>query len=313
MSDLAIIIPAYKVKFFDKVLFSFSHQTCKNFTIYVGDDASGEDFLSIINKYSNSIDVKYYRFEKNLGGKDLVAQWERCIALSKSEPWIWLFSDDDMVEPNAVESFYQALKENRDTDIYHFNVKVINSSDSIIRIPKSFPSIMSSREFYTGKMSSKYDSFVVEFIFRRAVYEREAGFVKFDMAWGSDVATWVKFGRTGGIITIPDGNVLWRESDQNITPNHKSDIVLRKISANWDFLSWASQFLEDSQIALFNKYALLRIVTFYSGDIKWRSMTNLLTKARDKKIISLICVIVLSLFFPIIRLLRNIKHGFERQ
>lgn len=313
MSDLAIIIPAYKVKFFDKVLYSFSHQTCKNFTIYVGNDASKEDFLGIINKYSNSIDVKYHRFEENLGGKDLVAQWERCIALSKSEPWIWLFSDDDMVVPNAVKSFYQALKENRVFDIYHFNVKVIDSSDSIIRIPKSFPSIMSSKEFYTGKMSSNYDSFVVEFIFSRAVYEREAGFVKFDMAWGSDVATWVKFGRAGGIKTIPAENILWRESDQNITPNHKSDIVLRKISANWDFLSWANQFFGKNQIGFFNKYALLRILTFYCGDIKWRSMASSLTKARDKKIISPFCATNLVIIFPIIRLLRYIKHLIPKQ
>lgn len=88
---IAIVIPAYKIDFFDSVLKSLANQTNKNFTIYVGIDASKSDFESIIDRYSNSLDIVFKRFEENLGGKDLVAQWTRCIELTHGEPWIWLF------------------------------------------------------------------------------------------------------------------------------------------------------------------------------------------------------------------------------
>ena len=38
--DLAIVIPAYKIDFFDSVLKSLANQTNKNFTIYVGNEAN---------------------------------------------------------------------------------------------------------------------------------------------------------------------------------------------------------------------------------------------------------------------------------
>ena len=83
---LAIIIPAYKATFLPAALDSIAMQTCKNFTLYVGDDCSPEPINNIVEKYRDKIELVYQRFETNLGGKDLVAQWERCIAMSQDEP-----------------------------------------------------------------------------------------------------------------------------------------------------------------------------------------------------------------------------------
>ena len=48
MKKLAIVIPAYKVDFFETVLFSLAQQTCKDFTVYIGEDCSRDDFKSIL-------------------------------------------------------------------------------------------------------------------------------------------------------------------------------------------------------------------------------------------------------------------------
>lgn len=48
MKKLAIVIPAYKVDFFETVLFSLAQQTCKDFTVYIGEDCSRDDFKSLI-------------------------------------------------------------------------------------------------------------------------------------------------------------------------------------------------------------------------------------------------------------------------
>ena len=87
-NQLAIIIPAYKAAFLPAALDSIAAQTCKDFTVYVGDDCSPEPIGSIVEKYRDKMDIVYKRFDTNLGGTDLVAQWERCIAMSQNEPYI---------------------------------------------------------------------------------------------------------------------------------------------------------------------------------------------------------------------------------
>ena len=70
MKQLAIIIPAYKATFLTAALDSIAAQTCKDFTLYVGDDCSPEPIGNIVEQYRDKIDLVYQRFETNLGGKD---------------------------------------------------------------------------------------------------------------------------------------------------------------------------------------------------------------------------------------------------
>jgi glycosyltransferase involved in cell wall biosynthesis len=124
---LAIIIPAYKATFLSAALDSIAMQTCKDFTLYVGDDCSPEPIGNIVEQYRDKIELVYQRFNTNLGGKDLVAQWERCIAMSQDEPYIWLFSDDDVIESNCVEELFRQIENTKGVyNLYHFNVDVID-------------------------------------------------------------------------------------------------------------------------------------------------------------------------------------------
>lgn len=208
-NNLAIVIPAYKIRFFGDVLKSLSDQTDKRFNVYVGIDASNDDFESVIEKYSSSINITYKRFEENFGGKNLVAQWNRCVEMIGDEQWIWLFSDDDMMEPTCVESFYKEIENGAKYDLYHFDVEVIDENNKVVKHTYPYPQVIDSVSFLKGKNSAKLDSFVVEYIFRRSTFERLGGFQYFDMAWGTDIATWAKLGREKGIKTILSAKVLW--------------------------------------------------------------------------------------------------------
>ena len=89
---MAIVIPAYKGRFLKETLDSIAVQAHKDeFVLYIGDDASPERLDKIVESYQNKVNLVYHRFSENMGGKDLVAHWERCIQLS-AEPFIWLFS-----------------------------------------------------------------------------------------------------------------------------------------------------------------------------------------------------------------------------
>jgi len=128
---LAIVIPAYKIDYLDKTLLSIAKQTCNEFTVYIGDDASPHHLPGIIDKYRDKFRIIYKQFDENLGRNDLVSHWERCIDLVGDENWIWLFSDDDIMEQTCVEEFYNTLQESSDFDLFHFNVRQIDENDKV--------------------------------------------------------------------------------------------------------------------------------------------------------------------------------------
>ena len=240
---LAIIIPAYKAAFLPAALDSIAAQTCKDFTLYVGDDCSPEPIGYIVERYKEKIKLVYQRFETNLGGKDLVAQWERCIAMSQNEPYIWLFSDDDVMEPNCVEELFSQINQTEGAyDVYHFNVDIINELGAFEKRKPDYPTVFPAYRFYRGKSSGRFSAFVVDTVFSRKVYEQFGGFTKYDLAWGSDVATWVLFSGRKGICTMPNARVKWRQSSQNITPNYSCQIAERKLKAELEFLNWAYRY-----------------------------------------------------------------------
>ena len=253
--SIAIVIPAYKATFLSATLDSIAAQTCKDFTLYVGDDCSPEPISRIIEEYRDKIEMVYRRFDSNLGGTDLVAQWERCIAMSGDEPYIWLFSDDDVMEPSCVEELlYQIEGTGGAYDIYHFDVDRIDGQGRFFSRKRNYPGVLTAYQYYRGKNSGKYYSFAVDNVFSRSIYDQCHGFVKFDLAWGSDVATWVVFAGKKGLYTVPHARVKWRESSQNITPDNSRQIAERKLKAEMAFLNWAYQhFGEEHDIYAVNR------------------------------------------------------------
>ena len=240
---LAIIIPAYKATFLPAALDSIAIQTCKDFTLYIGDDCSPEPIGNIVEQYRDKIELVYQRFYTNLGGKDLVAQWERCIAMSQDEPYIWLFSDDDVMEANCVEELFRQIENTKGVyNLYHFNVDVIDERGAFKCRQQDYPAVLSAYRFYCGKNSMRLSAFVVENVFSRKVYERFGGFMKYDLAWGSDIATWIVFCGEKGMCTVPHARIKWRQSSQNISPNYSRQIAERKLRADQNLLNWAYQY-----------------------------------------------------------------------
>lgn len=242
MKQLAIIIPAYKKEFLGKALESIALQSCQDFTVYIGDDNSPHDVFSVVERFVDKIDLVYHRFDSNMGGHDLVGQWERCIALSQGEPWIWLFSDDDEIEPNCVKKFYAEIQSGVKYDLYHFDVDIIDENSDLFAQRHSFPMCFSAKEFVVNKLKGEIASYVVEYIFSRECYDKLGGFQKYDLAWGSDDATWIKFGLAHGIKTIKGAKVRWRRSNLNISPNNNDrGLVLRKVEADLVHISYMNQ------------------------------------------------------------------------
>jgi glycosyltransferase involved in cell wall biosynthesis len=243
-AQLAIIIPAYKVKYFERALSSIAAQTCKNFRVYVGDDCSPWNLGEICAKFSGVLDLKYIRFADNLGQVSLVDQWERCIALS-DEPWVWLFSDDDIMEPQCVEAFFETLKTDGTTyDLYRFNTLKIDANDRITKIHPPHPTEESPFEFAYHRFHGCRESFASEYIFSRSVFRERKGIVEFPIGWCSDDASWILFSEKTGIRTIKGPFVCWRKSGENLT-SFSSRYQSQKLEAATKYIDWFNLWLEN--------------------------------------------------------------------
>ena len=264
MNKLAIVVPAYKSKYFREALQSISNQSCKDFTLYIGDDASPDDLKSIVDLNSRNISIVYKRFENNLGEKDLASHWERCIDLARNEEWIWLFSDDDIMSDNCVEGFYETLtkydKESVTDKVLRFNLSItdadLNMFKKYITPPDFSVEYFLESYFVNHRLRNK----AVEFIFPKENYIKKGKFVKFPLAWGSDTATILKLGRTAGFLTIDKGDVFWRDSGYNISSTGNNKVDSQKPFATNLFFAWVIDFISVYKGSKFYEKLIYRIL-----------------------------------------------------
>lgn len=248
-ADLAIIIPAYKSKFLRLTLESIAAQEDRRFVVFVGDDASPDNLEEICKEFKTRFQLVYKRFEQNYGSQSLTNHWNRCVRLSV-QPWVWLFSDDDIMDSRCVSGFHKTLEQEKTSQsLYRFNTMTINGSGKLIKKNPPHPSQESSLEFALARFSRKRKSFAAEYIFSREIFDRYGGFVDFPLAWCADDATWIQFGTDKGIASISQGHVSWRKSGINIS-SRKKDLKMKKLHAANTYLGWFDKYLEEYPTAI---------------------------------------------------------------
>ncbi len=261
-NSLAIVIPAFKAAFFKACLESIANQTNKNFKVYISDDGSPENIYEIAEEYLDKLNLVYKRFDENLGGKDLVAHWNRSVALAE-EQWIWLFSDDDLLTPNCVQAFFDALnKTNSAYNLYRFNIEMIDSKDQVICVKERHPELESNYGFLIRRLQAKCLSAVIEYVFRKDVFDELNGFVNFPLATSSDDATWIKFAKNLPIFTISSELIYWRASGKNISS--RKGLHVKKAFALIAYIDWVLDFFPERR-----EFILQLVESWYYESLKY--------------------------------------------
>ncbi len=285
---IGIIIPAYKIQFINQTFQSIQAQTNKNFNLYVFDDCSPYEIKDVFDKYfTHWSNAYYHRFDDNLGKKNLVSHWNRCLDNVKEE-WVWLFSDDDMMTPTCVDDFYNTIcfRQNIVKDVLRFNWKVIDENNVIVHSCNEYEQDMTATEyFYRLFYLRNIDARLQEFIFRSKKLKEIGGFLPFDFAWRSDNATVMSMTYPNNIHTISgNGEVLWRLSTVNISGAYSKDSIVRKNFATIEFFNWVENFykknnenIELSKNDLFYMYATHLIPI--NGCLTWKHVIDLSFKS----------------------------------
>ena len=111
-----VIIPAYNCRTtLSRTLSSLVAQTDPNFEVIVVDDCSTEDIKSIVDDYTNKLNIIYIRNEQNLG-----CGMSRQVGIDNAtQKFITFLDSDDMFMPYAIETFNSIIEANPDTEYLH--------------------------------------------------------------------------------------------------------------------------------------------------------------------------------------------------
>lgn len=236
---LAVVIPYYKITFFEETLASLANQTSKEFNVYIGDDASAENPESIITAFKDKLNITYKRFGSNLGSISLSRHWKRCIELTKGEEWIMVLGDDDLISPLAVESFYEHYKNfNERSNVVRFSSQILfdetNTFSGVFEQPRWEKPEDSFMRRYQGQSRSSLS----EYVFAKKAYDLH-GFYDYPLAWHSDDRAWLEFSNNKPIYSINAAIVVFRHSTYNITG--RKDNKEEKSIASEEFFRFLSQ------------------------------------------------------------------------
>ncbi|MFT5251346.1 MAG: glycosyltransferase involved in cell wall biosynthesis [Flavobacteriales bacterium] len=259
---LAIVIPYFKLAFFDETLQSLASQTVKRFKVYIGDDASPENPAALLEKYQGKFDFEYHRFDTNLGGISLTQQWERCIALTGNEEWIMILGDDDYISEDVVEQFYVHLPEFQSkSNVVRFASRTIVQEENHKATICRHPLWESATDAFYKKFQLINRSSLSEYVFSKKVYEKH-GFYNYPLAWYSDDRAWLDFSEDKPIYSINEGLVNVRLSTLNITGRTDNLELKNQATARY------YHYLMHDKLKGFNTYERIKIIRKYYFELK---------------------------------------------
>ncbi len=266
---LSIIIPFYKLAYFEDTLNSLANQTNKEFKVYIGDDASPDDCSSLLKKFEGKFDFEYHRFETNLGSVSLTKQWDRCIALSNGEEWMMILGDDDFLSINVVASFYNYLKIfSGKSNVVRFATQKVYDKKVNTDVIDTHPVWEDATDAFYRKFSKITRSSLSEYIFTRKSYLKY-GFYDYPLAWNSDDRAWLDFSDDKPIFSINESAVFFRLSALNISG--KRDNLFLKNKSEIEFY----KFLVHNKLKYYTNEQKLRILRRYQAEIREFKRMNL--------------------------------------
>lgn len=237
----SIAIPAFKQTYLKECIDSIISQSFKDFELIIVNDASPEDLDSVVNLYNDS-KIRYYKNEVNFGAENVVDNWNKCLSLAKGKYFV-LMGDDDVLEPNYFEVFFNLIKENPTLDVYHCRAYIINEHSEKVSVVPSWPEYESVYENMWHRMTSKRLQYISDFVYRTSHLNEMKGFHKFPLAWASDdVTAYIAAGKKGIAHTnTPLFN--YRRSSLTISSSGNVDL---KMDAIDQMNNWFLQYLKSS-------------------------------------------------------------------
>jgi glycosyltransferase involved in cell wall biosynthesis len=289
---LAIVIPYYKIDFFQETLQSLADQSCQDFTVYIGNDNSPVDPTVVLEQFKDKLQIKYQKFETNLGKIALTHHWQRCLNSVQNAQWVMILGDDDVLETNVVDEFYSNLHkiETQNCKVVRFASQKITAHNDAVSDVYKHPLLEKATDFLVRKHLGETRSSLSEYIFHFETLQ-QVKFKNFPLAWHSDVVAVLEVSNFNTIYSINNALVKIRISSLSISGSETFSAQKRKANVQYALflLNHVNYFspheFEILKIAentyLNNKKALLlvlKIKVYYILHCQWNNWFNFLKK-----------------------------------
>lgn len=214
MPFFSFIMPAYKGRFLHDAISSILEQSCKDFELVVVDDCSPEPLQEIVEAFSDSR-IRYYRNEENIGGKNIVWQWNHSISYAEGD-YVVLAADDDLYRPTFCENVIRLAKKYPQVDLIHSPVEQIDENGRQLRDDSILPEYTNKYEYLNWWVTGRLFTCVGNFAFKRSSLMEMGGFIDFPCAFGSDVATPISLSHNG-VANTQQMLFCFRQSAQHLS------------------------------------------------------------------------------------------------
>ncbi len=194
MPKISFVLPAYKARFLDQAIDSILGQSYADFELIIVDDASPENLREIVNPYNDSR-IRYFRNTENIGGRNLVEQWNHSIQYAQGE-YIVLAADDDTYHPRFLEKCLLLAEKYPDVQLIRSRVEHIDEENKTIGIDGILPEYCSKYQFLYYWVQATAFTCIGNYMFKAAALLRK-GFIDFPFGYGADVASTIMMGEKG--------------------------------------------------------------------------------------------------------------------
>jgi glycosyltransferase involved in cell wall biosynthesis len=235
----SICIPAYKANFLRDCIKSVLSQTYADFELIILNDGSPENLRDIVEEYNDSR-VRYYENERNVGGVDVVHNWNKCLEFAIGE-YIICMGDDDMLTANCLEIYNELIDKYPQCDVYHCRSLIIDEDSQPLELTNVRPEFESVYDSITERINGRI-FFIGDYLYRTDSLKKSGGFVYLPLAWGSDDLSSYMAARENGIAHTNDVLFWYRRNRFTISSKGSVD---HKMKAILDQHKWLVDFLEE--------------------------------------------------------------------
>jgi len=214
MNSVSFILPAWKSRYLRDAINSIKTQTSPDWELVVVDDCSPEPLKEIVDAFNDSR-IRFIRNEKNLGGQNLVQQWNHCIQFATGD-YIVLAADDDLYKPTFCEEVIRLAGKYPQVDLIHSSVEQIDEEGKHLWDDSILPEYTSKYEYLNWWLTGRSFTCIGNFAFRRTALLELGGFIDFPCAFGSDIATPIALSKNG-VANTSEMLFCFRQSAQHLS------------------------------------------------------------------------------------------------
>ena len=207
-------MPAWKSRYLREALQSIVQQTSPDWELVVVDDCSPEPLKEIVSAFEDDR-IRYVRNDRNIGGSDLVAQWNHCITFATGD-YVVLAADDDIYRPGFCAECIRLAEKYPEVDLIHASVEQIDGEGKHLGDDSILPEFTNKYAYLNWWVTGRVFTCVGNFAFKRSALMELGGFINFPCAFCSDVATPLALSQKG-VANTSEMLFCFRISDQHLS------------------------------------------------------------------------------------------------